>query len=230
MFAFRATVQATSTPERVDVAFTDSTLDLQGPKPGFAAAMAQLGAATGIGFARLHQVHGDHVHLVTTVPVDDADAPVADAQVTTLRGVGLMVRTADCVPVVLADAAAGVIAVAHAGRPGMAVDVVTRTIEVMGQQGATDITAWIGPHVCGACYEVPAEMRAEVTAVVPESYSETSWGTPALDIGAGVRAQLIRAGVQVVDVGGCTLEEQSLHSYRRDASSSGRGAGLVWIS
>ena len=230
MFAFRSTVQATSTTSRVDVAFTDSTLDLQGPKPGFAAALAQLEAATEVGFVRLHQVHGDHVHLVAAQQDDDAQTPVADAQVTTLRGVGLMVRAADCVPVVLADAGAGVIGVAHAGRPGMALDIATRTIEVMREQGAADITAWIGPHVCGACYEVPEQMRADVSATVPESYAETAWHTPALDIGAGVRAQLLRAGVRVVDVGGCTREEQSLHSYRRDGAAAGRCAGLVWIS
>ena len=71
----------------------------------------------------------------------------------------------------------------------------------MRELGADEITAWIGPHVCGRCYEVPESMRAEVAAVVPESFAETSWGTPALDIGAGVRAQLARAGVTVVEVG-----------------------------
>ena len=73
-------------------------------------------------------------------------------------------------------------------------------------------------------------MRAEVSALVPETFAETSWGTPALDIGAGVRAQLERAGVEVVDVGGCTREESSLHSYRRDGADAGRFAGLVWMS
>ena len=106
-----------------------------------------------------------------------------------------MVRVADCVPLVLADAEAGVIAAVHSGRPGMVLDIATRTVEVMREHGATHITAWLGPHVCGRCYEVPAAMRDEVAAAVPESWAETSWGTPAVDIGAGVRAQLARAGV-----------------------------------
>ena len=56
-------------------------------------------------------------------------------------------------------------------------------------------SAWVGPHVCGSCYEVPEQMRGRgQCAVVPEACAETSWGTPALDIGAGVRAQLERAG------------------------------------
>jgi copper oxidase (laccase) domain-containing protein len=73
-------------------------------------------------------------------------------------------------------------------------------------------------------------MRAEVSALVPAAYAETTWGTPALDIGAGVRAQLAAAGVEVVDVGGCTREDPRLHSHRRDGAAAGRLAALVWMS
>jgi copper oxidase (laccase) domain-containing protein len=83
--------------------------------------------------------------------------------------------------------------------------------------------------VCGACYEVPDRLRAEVSALVPESYAETSWGTPALDIGAGVRAQLLAAGCAVVDASRCTLEDEDLFSYRRQGRLSGRLAGLVRV-
>ncbi len=236
MFVFRSTLEATptgtTTGSRVDVAFTDSSLDLQGDKPGFDRALAALEDATGMTFARLSQVHGSDVVRVTSTPVAGPldDVPHADAQVTSLPGVGLMVRVADCVPVVLADPSAGVVGVAHAGRRGMAADIATSTVREMRDLGATDITAWIGPHVCGRCYEVPAAMQAEVVAAVPESLAETSWGTQALDLGAGVRAQLERAGVTVLDVAGCTLEEPSLHSHRRDGAAAGRFAGLVWRS
>ena len=107
----------------------------------------------------------------------------------------LVVRAADCVPVLLADPEAGVIGAAHAGRPGLAAGVVARTVERMRELGAARVTAWVGPHVCGACYEVPEAMQDEVAAIEPASAATTSWGTPALDIGAGVRAQLERAGV-----------------------------------
>jgi copper oxidase (laccase) domain-containing protein len=70
-------------------------------------------------------------------------------------------------------------------------------------------------------------MREEVAAVEPASRATTSWGTPALDIGAGVRAQLERSGVEVVDVGRCTRESDDLYSYRRDGEGAGRLAGLV---
>lgn len=232
MFVFRDSLGATSTTPRVDVAFTDSTLDLQGRKPGFGAALAALEDEIGLTFARLSQFHGNDVVTVTTVPVAGPldDVPHADAQVTTLPGVGLMVRVADCVPVLLADATAGVIGVAHAGRLGTQLDIATATVEAMRELGASRITAWIGPYICGRCYEVPAAMQAEIAAAVPETLAETSWGTTALDLGAGVRAQLERAGVTVLEVGRCTREDPELHSHRRDGAAAGRLAGLVWLS
>ena len=93
--------------------------------------------------------------------------------------------------------------------------------------GAAELTAWVGPHICGSCYEVPAELRQEVAAREPATAASTSWGTPALDIGAGVTAQLERAGVAVVDVARCTLESPDLYSHRRDGASAGRSAGVI---
>ncbi|MFL6061086.1 MAG: polyphenol oxidase family protein, partial [Marmoricola sp.] len=127
----------------------------------------------------LHQVHGSTV--VRAEASGFATPPDADGVVSTEPGLTLMVRAADCVPVLLADPAAGVIGAAHAGRPGLAAGVVPATVAAMRDLGAGAITAWIGPHVCGACYEVPAEMQAEVGALVPEAVATTSWGTPSLD-------------------------------------------------
>jgi polyphenol oxidase len=231
MFAFRDTCDLGPAHRRVEVAFTDATLDLQGRKPAFAASLAAVVEATGVPFARLNQVHGDRVVDVVDDPSvgPTDDVPEADALVTTRAGVGLMVRVADCVPILLADPEAGVLGAAHAGRKGVSLDVVGRTVDRMRQHGAGRIRAWVGPHVCGGCYEVPEEMRAEVAAMVPATYAETTWGTPALDLGAGVAAQLASAGVASVSVGRCTLEDETLHSYRRDGAASGRIAGLVWM-
>lgn len=219
---------------RVDVAFTDATLDLAGRRPGFADDLGRLQDECGVAFACLSQVHGDEVVVVDhpAPPPPHHAIPSADALVTTTPGVGLMVRAADCVPVVLADPVAGVVGAVHAGRGGMVLDVTTRAVEAMEARGATrgDLRAWVGPHVCGSCYEVPSAMREEVAAVEPQAWAETSWGTPSVDVGRGVRAQLDRAGVEVVDVGGCTREEPALPSYRRDGAGSGRLAGLVWFS
>ncbi len=76
---------------------------------------------------------------------------------------------------------------------------------------------------------MPADLQDEVAAVVPEARSTTSWGTPALDLGAGVRAQLDAAGitdVRVVDA--CTREDPSWPSHRRDGAASTRFAGVIW--
>lgn len=177
--------------------------------------------APGARLADLHQVHGD-----TVVTATDG-RPEADGIVTTEPGVVLAVRAADCVPVLLADPAGGVVGAAHCGRPGLAAGVVPRTVEALRDQGAGELTAWIGPHVCGGCYEVPAAMRDEVAGVVPEARATTTWGTPSLDLGAGVRAQLTAAGVTVVDASRCTRESDDLYSYRRDGARAGRQAGLV---
>ncbi len=87
-----------------------------------------------------------------------------------------------------------------------------------------------GPAICGGCYEVPAEMRARVSAAVPAARCETFTGTAGLDIAAGVRAQLAAAGVGSIAADGrCTRESGELYSYRRDGVT-GRFAGLVWLA
>ena len=179
--------------------------------------------APGAALADMRQVHG-----ATVVTVDGSgDRPDADGLVTTSPDVVLLVRVADCVPVLLADPDAGVLGVAHAGRPGLAAGVVPATVARMRELGAAEVTAWVGPHVCGGCYEVPEAMREEVGDVVPAAVATTTWGTPSLDLGAGVRAQLADAGVAVVDLARCTRESADLYSYRRDGAGAGRLGGLV---
>ena len=233
MFAFRDHLDLDPGPARVEIAFTDASLDLRDgvENTTFDAHLAALVDTAGVPFARLDQVHGSDVTEVVEAPDLDRPSAVvasADALLTRRDDIGLMIRVADCVPVLLACASTGVLAAAHAGRLGMAAGVVPNTVRAMRERDATDIRAWIGPHVCGRCYEVPDEMRAEVAAAVPQAHADTRQGTPALDLGAGVRAQLEDAGVVVADAGGCTLEDQGLHSHRRDGDRSGRLAGLVW--
>ncbi|WP_309649392.1 peptidoglycan editing factor PgeF [Nocardioides sp.] len=181
--------------------------------------------APGDDLADLHQVHGCDV----VTPDAPGERPSADGIVTDRPGVTLMVRAADCVPVLLADPEAGVVGAVHSGRPGLALAVVPATVARMRELGARELTAWVGPHVCGACYEVPEELRAEVGALVPAAVATTSWGTPSLDLGAGVRSQLEADGVRVVDASRCTRESLDLFSYRRDGRQAGRQAGLIRI-
>jgi polyphenol oxidase len=175
---------------------------------------------------RVSQVHGRDVHVVR--PDDELPTrpmPKADGLVTTRSDVVLAVRAADCLPVLLSGD--GVIGAAHSGRKGMYVGIVPATVDAMRELGASTITAVLGPYACGNCYEVPDAMRAEVAERVPASYSETSWGTPAIDVAAGVKAQLAEVGVEVVDATACTIESENLYSYRREGPESGRMAGLI---
>ena len=126
----------------------------------------------------MHQVHGADVAVVPGAGPATAGPPTCDALVTTDTGVALLARAADCVPVLLGDPDAGVVAAVHSGRHGLAAGVVPAAVARMRDLGARRVTAWVGPHVCGACYEVPEEMRDEVAAAVPEAWSTTRWDTP----------------------------------------------------
>ena len=194
-----------------------------------------LEAASGIKprrFQYMNQVHGSDVLMLEPGSVTpDPVVPTADGLVS--RGMPLAVMVADCVPVVMvAEPTAGggslpILAAVHAGRPGLAAGILPAAIQKMRDAGAVDIRAWIGPSICGACYEVPASMRDDVAGRVPAVWSETSWGTPGLDLPAGVRSQLTADGVAIEYAGECTLENESLYSYRRNRET-GRFAGLVW--
>ncbi|WP_437113472.1 peptidoglycan editing factor PgeF [Streptomyces venezuelae] len=179
----------------------------------------------------MKQVHGRDVAVVEGPWGPDAEIPAVDAVVTVRAGLALAVLTADCTPVLLADPVAGVAAAAHAGRPGMLAGVVPAAVEAMVELGAEPgrIVARTGPAVCGRCYEVPEAMRADAAAIEPAAYAETSWGTPAVDVTAGVHAQLERLGVRDREQSPvCTLESGDHFSYRRDRTT-GRLAGYVWL-
>ncbi|MFJ1783815.1 peptidoglycan editing factor PgeF [Streptomyces anulatus] len=179
----------------------------------------------------MNQVHGRDVAVVDGPWGADAEIPAVDAVVTARRGLPLAVLTADCTPVLLADPVAGVVGAAHAGRPGLVAGVVPAAVEAMVALGAhpSRITAHTGPAVCGQCYEVPEAMRAEVAEAVPGTWSETSWGTPAVDVTGGVHAQLAAIGVADRHSSSyCTLESGDHFSYRRDRTT-GRLAGYVWL-
>ena len=178
------------------------------------------------GVVYMNQVHGGDVAVVEGPWV--GEAPPVDGVVSARPGLGLAVLVADCVPVLLADPVSGVIGAAHAGRKGMVAGVVTATIETMRGLGAGDIAAVVGPSICGRCYEVPREMRAEAARVRPVSAAVTWAGTPAIDVAAGVVEELSAAGASVTWVAGCTLEPPHLYSYRRNPRT-GRFAGVVAV-
>lgn len=178
----------------------------------------------------MHQVHGNEVTVIRSTP--PARVPVCDALVTDATGVALAVLAADCVPVLLADARAGIVGAAHAGRDGVRRQVVTRTVEAMVGLGADRhrLDVLLGPAICGRCYEVSQDLVDQVESAAPGGASRTPAGAPALDLHAALAAELERLGVgQVVSDPRCTAEDPALFSYRRDGIT-GRQAGVVWLS
>jgi len=189
---------------------------------------AQLGLEPGrLTFAG--QVHGRGV-VVVDAPVGTEGVPDVDALVTTTPGLGLVVLAADCLPVLLADPTAGVVAAVHAGRQGLVAGVLQEALRVMTGLGAVPARtlARIGPAVCGRCYQLPPAMVEEVAAAVPDTRATTRLGGPSADLPAGAEAVLRAAGVvDVVRVGGCTVEQpERFYSYRRDGVT-GRHAAVV---
>jgi YfiH family protein len=185
------------------------------------------------GVVFLQQVHGTGVAVVDHAPrsSEAPDVPERDAVVTTTAGLGVAVLAADCVPVLLGDPEAGVVGAAHAGRVGAAAGVLTATVETMTGLGARveRLEVLLGPAICGRCYEVPAAMRDEVEAALPGSAGRTRSGTPALDLRAGLTAQLATLGVRKVGTDPrCTFEDPDLYSHRREGRT-GRQAAVTWL-
>ncbi|MBB0242590.1 laccase [Streptomyces alkaliphilus] len=221
-------------PREFEAAVGFTMSPLPGRDPGFAIRNREW-AAGDLGIAPdapiwMHQVHGARV-AVADGPWP-GPPPEVDGVVTARPGAVLAVLTADCVPVLLSDPVAGVAGAAHAGRPGLIAGVVPATVAAMVELGAepSRLVARTGPAVCGRCYEVPSAMRADAERAAPGCGAVTAVGTPAIDIPAGVRRQLLDVGVRDVRLSPvCTLESADHFSYRREGVT-GRLASFVRCS
>jgi YfiH family protein len=171
----------------------------------------------------MNQVHGNEVVVVSECSEID---PTCDALVTTNPDLSLAVMVADCIPLLLiSDSVAGAV---HVGRAGLVNGIANHTLAIMRNLGARNIHAVLGPSICGKCYEVPIQLQEEVTAVHPDSFSTTRHSTPALDLQAGLVAQLIAQDVSFEASTVCTMENSSYFSHRRD-NPTGRFVGVVKI-
>lgn len=190
----------------------------------------------------LHQTHSADVVDASRASAPDgafgpqsgepSEPPVGDAWLSRDASDPLAIMVADCLPVVFVGrcgTGGPMTAAAHAGRVGLLGGVLENTVAAMRAAGAQEVAAWIGPGACGRCYEVPESLRTESSRGRPAIASETSWDTPALDLRAEAAAVLAARDVAVTDLGGCTIEDDSLFSHRR-APGQGRLAGLVWRS
>lgn len=175
----------------------------------------------------MKQCHSADVAVVSDAAV--AEIVDVDALVTTTPGLGVAALSADCVPVALVDADAGVVAAVHSGWQGMVSDVVGAAIGRMESLGATrgNIRAALGPAICGRCYPVPPERAAQAAAAWPAAAAVAADGQPAIDVRAGLLQRLEELGITAELVGGCTAEDPHLYSYRRD-QRTGRQGVVVW--
>jgi polyphenol oxidase len=169
-----------------------------------------------------HQVHSPDV-VTVAAPWRREDNPRADALVTNCRGIALGILTADCVPVLFADADAGVIGAAHAGWKGALGGVVAATVAAMARLGAAPgrMRAAIGPCIAQRSYEVGPEFPARFLA---EDADNGDFFAPArraghfmFDIAGYVERRLIAAGVGAIQRAPCdtVAEETRFFSYRR---------------
>jgi YfiH family protein len=172
----------------------------------------------------MNQVHGNRVAIIEEVT---DEIPTADALVTGIPGITLAVMVADCIPLLLKSKDA--VAAVHVGRKGLLNRVAEKAIDVMREISDAQISAVIGPAICGKCYEVSKEIFSEVAASHPESASQTASGTPSLDLISALISDLQKLEITDIDnQSDCTLEHNDLYSYRRDGAT-GRQAGLVWL-
>jgi len=183
--------------------------------------------------AWLAQVHGTRVVELGAAAPDSAAPGPADAAFTRRPGRGCTVLTADCLPVVLCDAASREVAVAHAGWRGLAAGVLEATIARLAAPPGR-LLAWLGPAIGPAAFEVGDEVRAAFVDGDPGAaahFTRNPRGRWQADLDALARRRLGRAGVGAVHGGGwCTASDRRrFYSHRRDGRC-GRMATLAWLT
>jgi len=179
----------------------------------------------------LTQVHGAAVARVAA-PWAPGDGPPADAMVTDRPGIALGIVTADCAPVLFADADAGVVGAAHAGWRGALAGVLEATVEAMATLGARPgrMAAAIGPCIAQASYEVAADLRDAVLARDAADARFFAAGRPArwqFDLAGYCAARLAAAGVGVVArvAADTAAEADRFFSHRRRTLAGGGPIG-----
>jgi hypothetical protein len=210
----------------------------------FAAATGDDPAAVRENFARAAQVLGvaasrlyvvSQVHGVAAqVLRGDEDREqvlraVGDITLSRAPGVACGVRTADCVPILIADRTSGAVAAIHSGWQGTVANAAAAGVralrELIGDRG--DLVAAIGPHIEACCFEVGPDVAAQLAGCSALGESAVIAGEKVhVDLRAIVRAQLEAEGIAATaidDVRGCTVgDRERFHSFRRDGQVSGR--------
>lgn len=181
----------------------------------------------------LDQEHGKRV-LAASAGTATGEPITADASWTTTGDLGLAVLVADCVPLLLTSEVASLVAVVHCGWRGTVAGVVEATLDALPEVPRR-LVAWLGPGVCGGCYEVGADVRDALdcderrVVLVEQSRAcgeDRKWH---MDLPGLVATRLRRSGVgRIVSSSLCTMCDKRFYSYRRDGRT-GRFAALIWL-
>ena len=176
---------------------------------------------------RMHQVHCADVFEAHNA--NRGSWPEADIAVTDDPSVAVSVRTADCVPILLADRRRGAVAAIHAGWKGTAAGAAIVAVQSLASRYGTkpeDVIAAVGPSIGPCCYEVGSELAGHFSSHPEAGTWFSADEKPHLDLWRATRDQLARAGVpgsQIHVCELCTFDHPALfHSYRRDGKSAGR--------
>ncbi|MCX6135387.1 MAG: peptidoglycan editing factor PgeF [Ignavibacteriales bacterium] len=174
------------------------------------------------------QCHSDRIECVT----GPGDYESCDGLITATPNLPLVITVADCLPVVLYDPMAGVVANVHAGWRGSVQGIVRKAVVLMQNQfGATPetIVAYLGPSAGVCCYEV----GREVAEVFASEHHQVRGDKTYLDLKLANRDQLLRSGLKPGNIevsAACTIcASEIFHSYRRDRERSGRMMAVVSI-
>jgi YfiH family protein len=193
---------------------------------------SRLEAATGLGFARVRQVHGARV---VTAVARCAPGHEADAVVSRTPGVAACIAVADCVPVLLADPASGAVAAVHAGWRGTVAGAAAAAVEALAAQCGShpaELLAAIGPSIGPCCYEVSPDLAVQFEHAFGAAVVDRSRAAPRLDLWEANAMALTAAGLRsdrIERLGRCTsCEGRLFFSHRRDGGATGRQ--VAWIA
>jgi YfiH family protein len=182
------------------------------------------------------QCHGNSVRVVGANEQPNAvRRSMADALIGRGSGTAIGVRIADCVPVLLADMRAGTVAVIHAGWRGLCAGVIEAAWSALGASAGgaeAGVIAAIFPHIGRCCFEVGEEVAEALRAVSSDAaVIDRTRHRPHVDLGAIVRAKLVRLGLRsecVDEVPGCTrCDAERFFSFRRQGQRSGRHVAAI---
>ena len=140
------------------------------------------------------------------------------------------VRTADCVPVLIADRKTGAVAAVHAGWRGVVAGAVRSAMLALEPKNANDLVAAIGPSIGPCCFEVDDPVAGQLGHAAGDGIViRRGREKPHVDLWRAVSHQLHLGGVETVDtLGACTMcEPQRFFSFRRDGARSGRMLSVI---